>query len=364
MSISGTDSYAATDLTTLPPLVQRAVSAARRHGFTHSCRPEQGRLLHALAGGARQRIGETGTGCGVGLAWLASGVRAGVRLFSVERDAERARVAAEVFADRPEVGIIHGDWRLIAEHGPYDLLVLDGGGSAKTPDGQAADPTRLLARGGTVVLDDFTPATEWPPLHEGAPDLARLHWLEHPALHTVELPLAEDLVTLVGTRRRLAGTETTWRGLERGQICRGVVTDVQPFGVFVDLDGVEGFVSVIEVTWRHVDSLDEVVHVGQEITAEVLAFDLDREQVRLSMQALEPDPMARFAQDALGRVVRGTVTRELPFGVFVEVADGIEGLLHRDALRARSARPRVGDELAVRVAGINVVRRRVSLALV
>ncbi|MER7685433.1 hypothetical protein [Streptomyces sp. NPDC097610] len=67
----------------------------------------------------------------------------------------------------------------------------------------AADPARLLAPGGTVVVGDFTPATGWPPLHEGAPDRARLHWLRHVALHAVELRLAEDLATLVGTRRRL-----------------------------------------------------------------------------------------------------------------------------------------------------------------
>ncbi|MFB7440026.1 O-methyltransferase [Streptomyces mirabilis] len=210
MSLSGTDAHAAADPAALPPLVRRALASARRHGFAQACRPEQGRLLHVLAGGARGRIGETGTGCGVGLAWLASGAREGVRLVSVERDAGRARVAAEVFAGRPEVEVIHGDWRRIEEHGPYDLLVLDGGGTGKMPGDDPADPARLLAPGGTVVVDDFTPATGWPPLHEGAPDRARLHWLRHVALHTVELRLAEDLATLVGTRRRLAPTGPSW----------------------------------------------------------------------------------------------------------------------------------------------------------
>ncbi|MDH6610119.1 putative O-methyltransferase YrrM [Streptomyces sp. SAI-208] len=200
MSMSGTDAYDREPH--LPPLVERALAAARAHGFPHSCRPEQGRLLHALAGGARGRIGETGTGCGVGLAWLASGMREGVRLISVERDPERARVAAEVFADRSDVRILSGDWRRIEEDGPYDLLVLDGGGTAKTPDDTPADPARLLTPGGRIVVDDFTPASDWPPRHEGRPDRPRLFWLDHPDLDTVELPLAEDLATLVGTRRR------------------------------------------------------------------------------------------------------------------------------------------------------------------
>lgn len=201
MSISGTDSYD-TAAGRLPPLVERALAAARAHGFLYSCRPEQGRLLHALAGGARGTIGETGTGCGVGLAWLASGAGEGVRLVSVERDPRRARIAAEVFADRPGVDVLTGDWTRIGERGPYDLLVLDGGGQGKSEQDPAADVGRLLAPGGTVVLDDFTPATEWPPTHEGRVDRARLRWLEHPALHTVELPLAPDLAALVGTRRR------------------------------------------------------------------------------------------------------------------------------------------------------------------
>ncbi|MFE9181105.1 O-methyltransferase [Streptomyces sp. NPDC007126] len=197
MSPHGTDAYRDDD-GTLPALVVRAVAAARAHGFAFSCRPEQGRLLQLLAAGASHGIAETGTGCGVGLAWLASGARPGTRLVSVERDAERVRVAREVFRDRPEVEILHGDWRRVEEHRPYDLLVLDGGGQAKG-DG-AADPTRLLAPSGTLVVDDFTPATTWPPLFDGVPDRARLHWLEHPALRSSELRLAPDLAAIVGTR--------------------------------------------------------------------------------------------------------------------------------------------------------------------
>ena len=100
-------------LTDLPPLVERAVDLARREGFANSCRPEHGRLLHALAAGAG-RIGETGTGCGVGLAWLASGARPGTRLVSVELDAGRAALAAELFAGQPQVTVIQGDWTKIA----------------------------------------------------------------------------------------------------------------------------------------------------------------------------------------------------------------------------------------------------------
>jgi predicted O-methyltransferase YrrM len=87
-------------LTGLPPLVERAVGLARRESFPNSCRPEHGRLLLALAAGAAT-IGETGTGCGVGLAWLASGSRPGTRLISVEIDAERAELTARYSPTSP-----------------------------------------------------------------------------------------------------------------------------------------------------------------------------------------------------------------------------------------------------------------------
>ncbi|MER6067413.1 hypothetical protein ABT187_00860 [Streptomyces sp. NPDC001817] len=96
--------------------------------------------------------------------------------------------------------MLDGDWRRIEEYGPFDLLVLDGGGQGKVPGDRPADVERLVAPGGTVVVDDFTPATRWPPLHDGEVDRARLHWLEHPPLRATELRLAAGLSTVVGTR--------------------------------------------------------------------------------------------------------------------------------------------------------------------
>ncbi|MCL8013433.1 S1 RNA-binding domain-containing protein [Streptomyces sp. AS02] len=129
----------------------------------------------------------------------------------------------------------------------------------------------------------------------------------------------------------------------------------------MDLDGTEGFITAPELSRHHFASFDEVVHVGQEITAEVLAFELFRPQVRLSLAALAPDPLAEFARTAgVGRVVRGPVTKVAPFGVFVRVAEGVEGLVHRDTITDRSTLD-VGDELSVEVTDINLVRRRVTL---
>jgi hypothetical protein len=106
---------------------------------------------------------------------------------------------ANEFADVPGVEILHGDWTRINNCGPFDLLVVDGGGNGKR--GAAADPDKLLRAGGCLVIDDFSPAPAWPPMHNGRPDSARLSWLEHPSLLAAEVRLAPDLSTIVGARR-------------------------------------------------------------------------------------------------------------------------------------------------------------------
>jgi predicted O-methyltransferase YrrM len=197
VSPNGTIAYDA--IPDLPPLVERAVGLARQEGFANSCRPEHGRLLFALAAGAGL-IGETGTGCGVGLAWLAAGARPGTRLVSVELDAGRAARAAELFSGLPQVTVIQGDWQQIYPHGPFDLLVLDGGAHGKS-GGPPANPDVLLRPGGTLVIDDLTPARAWPPRYAGGVDEARMRWLGYPGLDTAELRLAPDLAAVVATRR-------------------------------------------------------------------------------------------------------------------------------------------------------------------
>ncbi len=194
MSLGGTAAYR--DVYDLPDLVRDAVTAATQAGFDFSCQPAQGRLLALLAAGLSGGvIGETGTGCGVGLAWLASAAR-NVRLVSIERDPLRYDVARRVFAGDNRVTVLCGDWSELARYGPFDLLVLDGGGQGKG-DEPPLNPADWLLPGGTVVIDDFTPFTTWPPEHDGGPDIARLHWLAHPDLLATEIRLSANLATIV-----------------------------------------------------------------------------------------------------------------------------------------------------------------------
>ena len=195
MSRGGTNAYAG--VAGLPALVERAVRAARDDGFALSCLPSQGRLLQLLAAGVGDGvIGETGTGCGVGLAWLASGAHPGARLFSVDSDFRVADVARDVFRDTRGVSIVHGDWTQLRRYGPFDLLVLDGGGQGKKGE-PPLDPDEWLRPGGLVVLDDFTPGAGWPPIHDGKPDRARLFWLEHPRLLATEIRTQPDAATIL-----------------------------------------------------------------------------------------------------------------------------------------------------------------------
>jgi small subunit ribosomal protein S1 len=157
--------------------------------------------------------------------------------------------------------------------------------------------------------------------------------------------------------------------LQKGQIRRGTVSSIVNFGAFVDLGGVDGLVHVSELSWKHIDHPGEVVEVGQEVTVEVLDVDMDRERVSLSLKSTQEDPWQQFARThQIGQVVPGRVTKLVPFGAFVRVEEGIEGLVHISELADRHVEipeqvVQVGDEIFVKIIDIDLDRRRISLSL-
>ena len=126
---------------------------------------------------------------------------------------------------------------------------------------------------------------------------------------------------------------------------------------------------VSELSWKHIDHPSEVVEVGQEVTVEVLDVDLDRERVSLSLKATQEDPWRLYARThAIGQIVPGKVTKLVPFGAFVRVEEGIEGLVHISELAERHVEipeqvVQVGDDCMVKVIDIDLDRRRISLSL-
>ena len=157
--------------------------------------------------------------------------------------------------------------------------------------------------------------------------------------------------------------------LQKGQIRKGTVSSIVNFGAFVDLGGVDGLVHVSELSWKHIDHPGEVVEVGQEVTVEVLDVDMDRERVSLSLKSTQEDPWQQFARThQIGQVVPGRVTKLVPFGSFVRVEEGIEGLVHISELADRHVEipeqvVQVGDEIFVKIIDIDLDRRRISLSL-
>jgi len=189
----------------------------------------------------------------------------------------------------------------------------------------------------------------------------------------IELDKNRNNVVL-SRRAFLEETQSEKRGqflseLQKGQIRSGQVSSIVNFGAFVDLGGVDGLVHVSELSWKHIDHPSEVVEVGQEVTVEVLDVDMDRERVSLSLKATQEDPWQQFARThAIGQVVPGKVTKLVPFGAFVRVDEGIEGLVHISELAERHVEipeqvVQVGDDILVKVIDIDLERRRISLSL-
>lgn len=153
--------------------------------------------------------------------------------------------------------------------------------------------------------------------------------------------------------------------LEPGQVQRGTVTAVGTYGAFVDLGGIHGLISVINLAWRHFASPGEIVEVGQELAVMVLDVDLDRERVSLSLKELQPQPLLEFARTKLDSIVQGHVSKVVPFGVFVRVHDGIEGLVPEEEFTNKgiASMPSLGTEIEVKVAEVNILRSKIRLVL-
>jgi len=157
--------------------------------------------------------------------------------------------------------------------------------------------------------------------------------------------------------------------LKPGEIRSGVVSSVVNFGAFVDLGGMDGLVHVSELSWKHVDHPSSVVTVGDEVTVQVLDVDLSRERISLSLKATQQDPWQEFATShQVGELVYGRVTKLVPFGSFVQVGEGIEGLVHISEMAVHhvEAPEQVvtpGEELWVKIIDIDLDRRRISLSI-
>jgi small subunit ribosomal protein S1 len=157
--------------------------------------------------------------------------------------------------------------------------------------------------------------------------------------------------------------------LKEGEIRPGVVSSVVNFGAFVDLGGMDGLVHVSELSWQHITHPSEVVKVGDNVNVKVLEIDRERERISLSIRQTLEDPWVVFSREhELGSIVEGVVTKTVPFGAFVSVAEGVEGLVHVSEVAIhRVESPElelsIGQKVRVKVTEKEDERRRVSLSI-
>ena len=164
--------------------------------------------------------------------------------------------------------------------------------------------------------------------------------------------------------------ESVLANLAEGQTVKGVVKNLTDYGAFVDLGGVDGLLHITDMAWKRVKHPSEIVNVGDEITVKVLKFDRDRQRVSLGLKQLGEDPWANIAtRFPVDSIIEGKVTNLTDYGCFVEIEEGVEGLVHVSEMdwTNKNIHPSkvvsVGDTVKVKVLEIDEERRRISLGL-
>lgn len=157
--------------------------------------------------------------------------------------------------------------------------------------------------------------------------------------------------------------------LQGGMKLKGTVSSIVDFGAFVDLGGIDGLIHISELSWNHVNHPSEVVKVGQEVEVQVLDVDLNRERISLGLKQTTEDPWRTLVKKyPVGAIVEGTVTKLVTFGAFVDLGDGVEGLVHisemaKQHVDAPAQVCAVSDPVQVKVMEIDLDRRRISLSM-
>ncbi|MCW5317031.1 hypothetical protein GTQ43_25385 [Nostoc sp. KVJ3] len=185
-------------IASIPSLVQEAQLLAVQLEFSQSSLPEVGRLLHILTRHITQgQIGEIGSGCGVGAAWIVSALHQNSRFVTIESDRQLALLVQQLFADKSNVLTLQGDWRDLLTYAPFDFLFADGG-KAKLSEPEIL--INALKPGGFILLDDLTPEEHWPPEWHGRTDPIREFWLKDPRITATEIRVTVKNSVILGTR--------------------------------------------------------------------------------------------------------------------------------------------------------------------
>jgi small subunit ribosomal protein S1 len=154
-----------------------------------------------------------------------------------------------------------------------------------------------------------------------------------------------------------------------GDLVTGTISNIVDFGAFVDLDGIDGLIHISELSWSHVNHPSEVLIIGQKVEVRVLDIDRDRQRISLGLKQTQKDPWQQvFENRQVNEIVHGRVTKLVSFGAFVEIEEGVEGLIHISELAQHHVEDpseivRPGQEVNVKIIEIDPERRRLSLSL-
>lgn len=234
-------------------------------------------------------------------------------------------------------------------------------------------PVTQQVKGGLVIdvgLRGFVPASQ---VERGfVSDLAQ-YVGQTLTFKVIEIDKSKNRVIL--SRRAVLEEEAeklrkdAWERIHEGDVVRGTVKSLTDFGAFVDLGGVDGLLHVSEMSWGRVTHPSDVLSAGQEIDVKVLRVDQERGRISLGYKQVLPDPWSlATSKYPEGSLVKGKVTRIAPFGAFVELETGVEGLVHISELSSRRITRadevvNPGDEITVKVLRVRPQERRISLSL-
>src|SRR3954454_25381570 len=157
--------------------------------------------------------------------------------------------------------------------------------------------------------------------------------------------------------------------LQPGLVVEGQISNIVDFGAFVDLNGIDGLIHTSELSWSHVNHPSEILSIGDTVSVKVLDIDRERQRISLGLKQTQEDPWQRIVDTYnVGDELEGKVTKVVTFGAFVEILDGVEGLVHTSELARRHVEnPREiiqpGDEVKVKILEIDDERRRLSLSV-
>ena len=157
--------------------------------------------------------------------------------------------------------------------------------------------------------------------------------------------------------------------IEIGQVRKGSITSIADFGAFVDVDGIDGLIHISELSWNHVKHPSEVVKVGQEVNVEILDVDYEKQRLSLGLKQTQKDPwVEKIKNYKIGDIVQGKVTRIVKFGLFVQIQEDMEGLVHISELSVEPVKKpsdvaKIGDELIVKIIDIDFDKRRMAFSI-